>query len=422
MTVAAPARGRAEAAASLRRRIEERDLRCCVVGLGFVGSILVGALRSAGFEVVGHDLSDTAVERLRASHTHVRASTDPAIADGADALIVAVPLSAAEVTGPDDLVRVVGPLLERLADQRLVVLEATVPVGTTRAVAATSRAPETTFVVHVPERVQAGDDADATRGIPHLVGGIDPCSSELGRALLETYCERAVVVSRPEVSELSKLLENTFRAVGIALVSELTRIAHAFGVPASEVTAAAATKPFGYFPFHPGPGIGGYCLPNDLGLLRLSAAATGLESPFLDAAHDVIESMPQVVVDRLGDLLQELGRGLDGATVLLVGTGFKVGSSEQKETPARPLAARLQAQGARVSFLDSANETFAVGAVALPRVSRDDLERGTTFDAAVVLAGDPDLPVRLLRAAVGVVIDAGGGRMSPDGVEGMTPL
>ena len=247
-------------------------------------------------------------------------------------------------------------------------------------------------------------------------------STDLGVAFVNTFCDQVVIVSKTEVSELSKLLENSFRAVGMALVGELTKMAHEVDISASEVTAAAATKPFGYFPFHPGPGVGGHCLRNDLGLLRLSAASAGIASPLLEAACDVLDDMPEVTVARVEELLRQRGSALDGAGVLLVGTGFKIGSREQDGTPARPITRCLRQRGALVSYYDSANESFSVDAVAVRRVGLDTLNSRAPFDVAIVLSGDSGLPADRLSSSVELVLDAGGGRVLPGGPAGMVCL
>jgi nucleotide sugar dehydrogenase len=221
-----------------------------------------------------------------------------------------------------------------------------------------------------------------------------------------------VPVSAPEVSELAKLLENAFLTTGISLIGEVTRLAHAAGVPAREVTEAAATKPHGYFPFHPGPGIGGHCLRNDLDLLRQHAATLSLPTPMLDGIARVAAGLPGLVVDRLERLLAEDGRALRGAAVLLVGVGFKTGSPDLTETPAEPIVRRLREAGARVAYADAQVPVFAVDGVPLRRVGAAELA-GERFAAGVVLAGDRTVAVEALRGACERVLDAGGGTIMP---------
>lgn len=413
---------RAGAATELLRRIEERSIRCGIVGLGLIGTMLAEAIQSVGFEGVGYDRADAAVKTF-VGDSRMQASADPAILRDADVLVVAVRVAVSATDGPDETLESVATLTRSLPDApRLVVLSATVPVGATREFAGMLAGRATTFVVHAPERVRVGDGASAARQIPHLVGGVDRASSVVGGAFVNTFCDEVVIVSKPEVSELSKLLENSFRAVSMALVSEVTKMAHVVDISASEVTAAAATKPFGYFPFHPGPGVGGHCLRNDLGLLRLSAASAGIASPLVEAACEVLDDMPEVTVARVEELLRQRGLALDGAEVLLVGTGFKVGSSEQDGTPARPITRCLRSRGALVSYYDSANESFSVDDVAVHRVGLDALNNRAPFVVAIVLAGDPGLAADRLTSSVELVLDAGGGRVLPGGPAGMVRL
>jgi nucleotide sugar dehydrogenase len=244
--------------------------------------------------------------------------------------------------------------------------------------------------------------------MPHLVGGLDEASTRLGIELLEGCGATPVGVSCPEISELSKLLENAFLAVGIALAAEITALAHALGVDAAAVTAAAATKASGYHAFHPGAGIGGHCIPNDLELLRSVASGLGVGSPLLDAASAVRDSMPGVAVERLCMLLDERGRSLAGTDVLVVGTGFKPGSADQTATPALALVRELSARGARPAFLDSRNPELVVDGQRIPRVEVEALGVQAMFGAALVLAGDSALDGVTLDQAADVVLDLGG--------------
>ena len=379
---AAVARG--DAAAELRDALVSRSLTCGVIGLGFVGSLIAEALHVAGFRVVGHDIAGEAVTRFG----RPGASLDPAVLAESDVVVAAVRVSRA--TEPlDD----VGALLDELPKRpRLLVVASTVPVGATRAFARRWASDEATFVVHAPERVQGGHDVRDLRSIPHLVGGLDAASLELGVRLLETYCDEVRPVSSLEVSELSKLLENAFRSVNIALIAEVTKIAHAAGVSAAEVAEAAATKPFGYHPFYPGPGVGGHCLVNDLDLLPSSA--------LVDAARRLIDEMPAVTVDRLASLVP-----LHGARVLIVGTGYKPGSPEQTSSPARGIVRELRYRGATPWFVDSRNPTFAVDGAEVPAVRADALG---AFDAAILVSGDDALGADELRLAAPIVLDANG--------------
>jgi nucleotide sugar dehydrogenase len=302
--------------------------------------------------------------------------------------------SALAATGPDT------------GQARLVLVASTLPAGATRALAERVAGP-TTFVAHVPERLQAGHGVADLRLLPHLVGGLDQAASGLAALVVGTYTERPIVVASPEVSELAKLLENAFRAVGIALVAEVSRLAGAAGVSASEVAEAAATKPFGYFPFHPGPGVGGHCIPGDLELLRETAAGFGHVSGLIDATAAILAEMPARTIDALAASLDERGVGLAGSAVLLVGTGFKPGSADQTASVAHPLVRELRRRGATPLFLDSANDRLVVDAEPVRKVERQALGEERPA-AALVLAGDTSISGAELSGAAAVVLDLGG--------------
>ena len=392
------------------------DPVCAVVGLGFVGTGSLRLLARAGLRGFGYDVSPAAVARAQANLEGVPGAegwtlgTDPAVLAEADAVLVAVRLGRdREGAFRDDALRAVAETLDRHGrDGQLVVLESTVQPGTTRRFAQAWLHRPDADVAHAPERLRIGDDDATTLATPRLVGGLSERATERACALLTRIGLRAVPVSAPEVSELAKLLENAFLTTGISLIGEITRLAHAAGVPAREVTEAAATKPHGYFPFHPGPGIGGHCLRNDLDLLRQHAASLGLPTPMLDGIAQVAAELPDLVVARLERLLADSGRQLRNRDVLLVGVGFKVGSPDVTETPAEPIVRRLREAGARVAYADAQVPVFAVDGVPLRRVAAAELAR-ERFAVGVVLAGDRTVGVEALRAACESVLDTGGG-------------
>lgn len=411
----------------LAGRIDGRLATCGVIGLGFIGSILLDALALAGFRAHGFDRSADAVRRfetwMRQAHPdgdlRWTASTNPALLEEADVVVVAV----RALPRPDDSVDL--EPLENAAsiirnyrcEPRLVLLESTVPCGATRCFAASLAAGAGVFIAHSPERLSVGHDRDVLRRVPHLVGGIDEPSGRVAARLLRTICADVVQVSRPEVSELSKLLENAFLTTGIALSNEVTRIAHSVGVSAEEVCAAAATKPFGYHPFFPGPGMGGHCLGNDLSILLSATARFGVELPLMKAVAEAAAQGPATVLRRFESLLTARGRDLQRLRVLLVGVGFKPGTADTTGTPAREIARRLRQGGAEVSYLDRLVPEFTVDEQRLRRVTADALQDGD-LDAAIVIAGDRTMPLDRLARCSNLVLDARGrsSEPRPDGV------
>jgi len=427
----------------LARCIHDRSARCAVVGLGFIGTTLMDALAAAGFEAHGYDRLPGVVERFR-THASRRglagarpfsARSDPSALSGASIVIVAV----RAIVGADGTADL--EPLSSAADairayphpERLLILTSTVPPGTTRRFATDWLRRSTgdgTFVAHAPERLSVGHDWKNLKVIPHLVGGLDPASTRLAKGFLSCLCERVATVSAPEVSELSKLLENAFITVGVGLTGEIMKIANGLGISASEVCEAAATKTLGYYPFLPGPGVGGHCLPNDIRMLRAVATRLGWEAPLLAGASRVTAEQPRWIVDRLESLLAGAG-GLPSSAgpgppedstrpaagrapsplrecrVLLVGVGFKIGTSDTTETPAREIVRTLRSRGAQPVYLDSQVPAFEVDGEEVTRIDARDLTDGS-FPAGIVLAGDRSLEASLLRGAVRVLLDASG--------------
>lgn len=395
---------RACAEAQLRARIEDRVASVVVVGLGFIGALLAESARDAGFPVHGVD-RDPEVASNVGARLGLPVSTGCEALDRADVVILAVRALVRDEGAVDlEPLNSACRALTRAAPRaRLVLVESTLPPGLTRAIAA--RLGPRAYVVHSPERLSVGHGVADLARIPHLVAGTDAAATRLGTAMLSALVHRVVPVSAPEVSELSKLLENAFLTTSIALVEEVSRLAREHGVAGSEVTAAAATKPFGYLAFHPGPGVGGHCLPNDLQILRGAFTAQG-GSALLSAVTEVVADLPERVITRLEVLLSRAGIGLEGAAVLLVGVGFKVGSSDVTETPARAIVRGLRQRGAVPAYLDTRVPAFSVDGTELRRVAPEALDG--SFQAVIVLAGDPGLRGADLCAPV--VLDAGGGR------------
>ena len=404
---------RSAAEAVLRRRIEERTARCGVVGLGFIGATLLNAVAAAGFPACGVDRSAAVVDRFGADGGDaIAVSDDVAALAEADVVVVAVRVAPLPGGGMDlEPLDAVASELAGLPDRpRLIVLVTTAPPGTTRAFADRVGHAEHAFVAHAPERLQVDDAVWTVDRLPHVVGGLDDASTELGARFVSAFAASVHPVSSPEVAELAKLLENSFNAVGIALIGELTRLAHALGIEMAEVSAAAATKPFGYRAFHPGPGVGGHCIPNDLQMLREAGRTAGTPTPVLDAAGGVTRSMPADTVDRLAEILAGRGRELAGAEVLLVGLGFKIGTADTTETPARDVARELRRRGAVPLGVDSRCDGLVVDGAPLGRVDHRTLGQGRGYDAAIVLAGDPGVAASALGRSAAIVLDAGGGR------------
>ncbi len=401
---------RNDAKTHLLTAIERKSAQCGVIGLGFIGSILMDALIEGGFPAHGFDRSQPAVQRFKNStQAHRAASVSQTALEilDCDVIFIAIRIIIRDgVPDEEPLNAAVRLLSSQTRRPRLIILESTVSPGTTRRVAAQLGAvddPET-FIVHAPERLSAGHDLTVFRKVPHLVGGLDEHSTELGVEALAQLCDTVIPVSSPEVSELSKLLENGFVTVNIALINEVTRIAHSHNVNALDVCLAAATKPFGYMPFYPGPGVGGHCLPNDLALLSQSALRKGWTPELLTGAIQVNDRASEVTICRLDHLLSTHGLSLTGASILLVGVGFKPGSGDTAQSPAYGIARSLRRSGAEPVFIDAAVQDFAVDDIAVQSCSTEDLA-ARRFTAAVILSGDTRLSAAELLQSSDLVLD-----------------
>ena len=405
----------------LLRQIESRSIRCGVVGLGFIGSVLVDALLSAGLTVRGYDRAPPAVARFSRDRDSMPATlwslcgcdSDPAVLNDCGVIFVAVRNMVERGVVDDEPLHAAARLVRKHSRPCLVILESTVIPGATRRFAEEIGASddEGLFVAHAPERLSAGQDQTHLRSTPHLVGGLDAMATALAAAMLAKICDRVIPVAAPEVSELSKLLENAFLSVNIALTGEITRLCLGLGIRAQDVCRAAATKPHAFMSFYPGAGLGGHCLPSDLVLLTESARSQGWEPELLSGAIAVTERAPCIVVDRLQQALADRNLVLRGAKVIIVGVGFKTGSSDTARSPAFDVVRTLRSRGACVSYIDHWNHEFLVDGEAVPRVLAEDVDRHR-YTAGIILSGDEDLSQESLVNACTVVLDAGGSRLS----------
>ena len=249
------------------------------------------------------------------------------------------------------------------------------------------------------------------------MAGIDEPSTRLAQLFTDSFCDSVTVTSQPEVCETSKLLENSFRTVGISLVSEITRLCDTLGISAMEVCQAAATKQHGYFPFYPGPGIGGHCLPNDQRILAASFRQHDIQSDLLSTVIRITQSMPRIFVDRCEAILVKQMQTIATARVLMVGVGFKAGTSDTTSSPALQIGAELVGRGAQVSYIDSLIKEIELPACQIDRLESSELETAQ-FDLAVIVAGDTTVSIDQLSRAANVVVDASGAiRAQRNGVQ-----
>ena len=347
-----------------------------VIGLGYVGLPLALTFAEAGFPVVGFDTDPEKPRKLAAGTSYFRHIPDARVAAAApgftatgdftriaecDAVIICVPTPLDEHLQPDlrfieATCRSIAPHLRRGS---LVVLESTTWPGTTvevvqplvEAGSGMKVGPEL-HLAFSPEREDPGNTRFSTRTIPKLVGGVDPLSRELAVALYATAIDQVVPVSSTQVAETAKLFENIFRAVNIALVNELKTILDPMGIDVWEVIRAASTKPFGFMPFQPGPGLGGHCIPLDPFYFTWKAKEFGLNARFIELAGEINRAMPAWVVGKVQDCLNDHGKAVKGSRVLILGLAYKPDVDDIRESPALALLKLLEAKGAAVDYHD----------------------------------------------------------------------
>ena len=367
----------------LLRKIEDRTACVAVVGLGYVGLPLALEFAEAGFRVVGYDVSERVTSGLMKGESHIQdvsskdlkkhlksgkfvATTDERKLKEADAISIAVPTPLAKTRDPDmSYVLAVAEAIARNAHAGLlIVLESTTYPGTTRELLQPKltdvglKVGEDVFLAFSPERVDPGNAKWNTRNTPKVVGGITPACTEVAIALYESCLETVVPVSSPETAELVKLLENTFRAVNIGLVNELAIVCDKLGVDVWEVIDAAATKPFGFMKFTPGPGIGGHCIPLDPHYLAWKMRTLNYKTRFIDLASEINSEMPALVVEKVGRALNEERKSVNGSRVLVLGVAYKRDIDDIRESPALDVIKLLEEQGAEVSFHDPYVKSF----------------------------------------------------------------
>src|SRR5947209_2521519 len=361
----------------LMSQLELRTARIAVVGLGYVGLPLAETFAWGEYPVVGFDVDAEKVRKLRLGQSYIGhisservaelvktgrfdATTDPRRFAEVDAIVICVPTPLTEAREPDlsYITRTGEAIRPHLRRGQLVVLESTTYPGTTEELLqplleqSGLRAGRDFFLAYSPEREDPGNRDFATRNIPKVVGGVNGDSLRLALALYEPVVDGVVPVSETRVAEACKILENTYRAVNIALVNELKSVFTAMGIDVWEVIPAAKTKPFGFQAFYPGPGLGGHCIPIDPLYLTSAARRHGLNTRFIELAGEVNMAMPQYVVDRTAEALNEDGKAVRGSRVCVLGVAYKKDVDDPRESPAFPILELLQARGAVVSYND----------------------------------------------------------------------
>ena len=419
----------APATDTLLDRIRTKRASAGVIGLGYVGLPLAVEFARAGLATVGFDIDADRTEAITKGNSYVSdvrsddlrsvvdgltlsATTDFTQLGAVDTINICVPTPLRKTRDPDlsHVVAAVDQVAAHLRRGQLVVLESTTYPGTVdevvrpRLEAGGLRAGRDFCLAFSPERIDPGSREWTTRNIPRVVGGIDARSTAAAAALYRHIVETVVPVSSPRVAEMVKLLENTFRAVNIGMVNELALMCRDLDVDIWEVIDAAGTKPFGFMPFYPGPGLGGHCIPVDPFYLSWKARQHGFEPRFIELAGQVNGAMPRYIVERIAEALNTRGRALREARIHLFGMAYKANVSDTRESPAIDIAVLLQQRGAVISYSDPFVPVVNQGAVALNALTpAAALEAG--IDCAVITTAHDGVDYAEVARRAPLVVD-----------------
>ena len=364
-------------AVELLRRIRHLDIRAGVIGLGYVGLPLAVELARAGYSVVGLDIDDRKVEAIERGTSYIpdvqdaqlaelvaadrfRATNDFAALQRLDTVNICVPTPLRKTKDPDVsyMVAAVEQVAKYLHPGMLIILESTTYPGTTEELvrpmleATGLKAGRDFFLAFSPERIDPGNSQFHTANVPKVVGGTTAACASLASALYQRAIERVVTVGSTQAAEMVKLLENTFRAVNIGLVNEIAMMCDTLGIDVWEVVDAAATKPFGFMPFYPGPGLGGHCIPIDPFYLSWKAKQSGFDARFIALAGEVNGHMPHYVVEKITETLNASRKAVNGARILVLGVAYKRDIDDVRESPALDVMKLLREKGAHVVYSD----------------------------------------------------------------------
>lgn len=409
--------------------IRDRSARAGVIGLGYVGLPLGIEMSRAGFQVTGIDVDPRRVESLNAGNSYIldipqemlrslvgrggiKATQSFGAIERLDAVSICVPTPLRKTKDPDlsYIVSAVEAVRDHLRPEQLIILESTTYPGTTREVVlpileeSGLKVGQDFFLAYSAERVDPGNRTYTTANIPKVVGGITPRCTELASLFYQQLIEKIVPVSSPECAEMVKLAENTFRCVNIALANEMAMMCHKLGTSVWEVIEAAKTKPFGFMPFYPGPGLGGHCIPVDPYYLTWKAKLNGSEPRLVELAANINSKMPEFTVGRIADALNERSKSLKSSKILGLGVAYKKDAIDIRESPAIEVIRNLHEKGAEVCYSDPYVASIDLGGKVLNAVEcRAELLEST--DCVVVLTDHSAFDYAMVAASSPLVVD-----------------
>jgi UDP-N-acetyl-D-glucosamine dehydrogenase len=425
---------------STKDKIKQRQARIGIIGLGYVGLPLALLFTEEKFAVTGFDIDQRKVDTLTKGGSYIyriaaeeikaanaqgfSATSDYARIEEMDAIIICVPTPLNEYHEPDlsyitDTTHAIAPHLQ---PGQLVVLESTTYPGTTeevmvpilekenklglKAARGNSSQQKDFFVAFSPEREDPGNTTVARRDIPKVVGGVNPQASDLAGALYGSIFQRTVPVSSPAAAEMTKLLENIYRCVNIALVNELKMLCLRMGLDIWEVIEAASTKPFGFHPFYPGPGLGGHCIPVDPFYLSWKAKEWDFRTRFIELAGEINTNMPYHVIASIGSALNGHKKALNGSRVLILGVAYKRDIDDLRESPALTIIELLQKEGAQVSYHDPYFPFIGKGRKYDLQMKRSELTNLEQYDCVVIITDHSDYDYKRIVSEAQLVVDS----------------
>jgi len=412
----------------LEARLESRSARAGVVGLGYAGLPLAVEVARAGFEVIGIDIDPDRAGQINRGRSYMpdvdpgllleavssgrlRATADYESIGACDAVSICVPTPLRKTRDPDltHVLEAVRSLQTHLRPGMLVVLESTTYPGTTDEVVlpileeSGLRAGEDFFLCYSPERVDPGNSRYGTRNIPKVIGGVTSNCLRMGKLYYGQVMDTVVPVSSTLAAEAAKLLENTFRMVNVGLANETAVLCDRLGIDVWEVIEAAGTKPFGFMPFYPGPGLGGHCIPVDPHFLAWKSKQAGFEPRLIQLASEINGGMPRYIVGRIQSALNDRGKPVSGSRIHLVGVAYKRNVADTRESPALDIAALLARMGAEVAYSDPFVSRLKAGSLELDRSGL--FETVGESDIAVILTDHDGVDYARLLGAASLVLD-----------------
>jgi UDP-N-acetyl-D-glucosamine dehydrogenase len=413
---------------ALKDKIAARTANVGIVGLGYVGLPLAIEFAKAGFTVTGIDLQQSRVDRLNRGESYVQdvpssdvskfvrekrfhATNDFSVVRDLDTINICVPTPLRKTKDPDMsyIVSASEQIAKYFHPGLLVILESTTYPGTTDELLLPTfekqglKVGEDFFLCFSPERVDPGNPIYQTLNTPKVVGGITPACTEMGKLFFSQALETVVPVSNTRVAEMVKLLENTFRMINIGLVNEMALMCDGMGINVWEVIDAAATKPFGFMPFYPGPGLGGHCIPIDPFYLSWKTKQSGIEARFIELAGYINGNMPHFVVDKVQKALNNHSKAVKGSRVHIVGVAYKRNIDDMRESPALDVILLLKKLGAKVSYSDPFVPKLKLDGLDL--LSEDALSSARDADCVVIITDHSDFDYRALLDSSKLIVD-----------------